>query len=262
MTQTSKFLKKLDIFLLILFPFISVVLSLSFRANFLTSILLFYGLPSLWLSIRTPSQVKKTFLFSLIISIPFGLFIDYIAIKDGAWFVPTTYFSFHIFGVIPIEDLIFGFFLIYSIVIFYEHFLDKGKHELVDKKMKYLVWPIVSAMTVFFTLLLSKPDLLTLPYAYFWLGITLFFFPAIMFLSFFPRLLSKYIKTASYFFLLGVIFEITGLELNQWTFPGTNFIGWIDFFGIRLPFEELFFWFVMSAISVLSYYEFFDDDRK
>lgn len=166
---------------MILFPLISVVLSLIFKVNFLASILLFYGLPSLWLSLRTPAQIKKTFLFSLIISIPLGLFIDYLAIKDGAWFVPTTYFSFRLLGVIPIEDLIFGFFLIYSIVIFYEHFLDKGKHELVDKKMKYLIWPIVTALTIFIILLINRPNLLTLPFAYFWLGITLFFSPAIMF---------------------------------------------------------------------------------
>ena len=95
-------------------------------------------------------------------------------------------------------------------------------------------------------------------------GSELFFFivPAITFLSLFPRLLSKYVKTASYFFLLSILFELTGLQLNQWTFPGSNFIGWVELFGHRFPFEEFFFGFVMGAISVLTYYEFFDDDRK
>lgn len=134
----QKFLKKLDIFLLILFPIASVVLSLTFSVNFLVSILLFFGLPSLWLSFRTWSQVSKTFLFSLILSVPLGIFIDYIATIDNSWFVPISVFPFRLFGVVPIEDLIWGFFLIYSIVIFYEHFLDKGKHELVDRRMKYL----------------------------------------------------------------------------------------------------------------------------
>ena len=32
--------------------------------------------------------------------------------------------------------------------------------------------------------------------------------------------------------------------------------------GGQSPFEEFFFWFVMSAIGILSFYEFFDDDRK
>lgn len=260
--HNQKFLKKLDIFLLILFPIASVVLSLTFSVNFLVSILLFFGLPSLWLSFRTPSQVNKTFLFSLILSVPLGIFIDYIATIDNSWFVPITVFPFRLFGVIPIEDLIWGFFLIYSIVIFYEHFLDKGKHELVDRRMKYLAWPLIILMLVFFSVLFTKPELLVIPYAYFWLGTVFFILPAITFLSFFPRLLSKYVKTASYFFLLSILFELTGLQLNQWTFPGSNFIGWVELFGHRFPFEEFFFWFVMGAISVLAYYEFFDDDRR
>lgn len=260
--HNQKFLKKLDIFLLILFPILSVILSLALKANFLTSILLFFGLPSIWLSIRTSAQVKKTFLFSLILSLPLGIFIDYIATLDKSWFVPTTVFPFRLFGVVPVEDLIWGFFLIYSIVIFYEHFLDKGKHELVDKRMKYLAWPLIILMLVFFTLLFTKPELLIIRYAYFWLGAIFFILPTITFLSFFPRLLSKYVKTASYFFLLAVLFELTGLQLNQWTFPGQNFIGWVELFGHRFPFEEFFFWFVMGAVSVLAYYEFFDDDRK
>jgi hypothetical protein len=260
--NNKELLKKLDILLLILFPILSVATSLIFKVNFLISILLFFGLPSIWLSYRTPSQVKKTGLFSLILSIPLGIFIDYIATTDHSWFVPTTIFPLRLFGVVPIEDLIWGFFLIYSIVIFYEHFLDKGKHELVDRKMKYLIWPLVVLMLVFFTILFTKPDLLVIPYAYFWLGAIFFILPSITFLSFFPRLLSKYVKTASYFFLLSLLFELTGLQLNQWIFPGSHFIGWVELFGYRFPFEEFFFWFVMGAIGVLSYYEFFDCDRK
>lgn len=260
--KNEKFLKKVDIFLLILFPIVSVIISLTFHVHFLTSILLFFGLPSLWLSLRTPSQVTKTFVFSLILSTPLGIIIDYLAAMDKSWFVPTTDFPFRLFGVIPIEDLIWAFFLIYSIVIFYEHFLDKGKHELIDKKMKYLVWLIVMVVLVFFVIMLTQPELLAIPYAYFWGGIVLLILPTITFLSFFPRLISKYVKTASYFFLLSIVYELTGLQLNQWTFPGTHFIGWVQLFGYKFPFEEFFFWFVMGATSILAYYEFFDDDRK
>ncbi len=124
-TRKEKILKRIDIFLLIFFPIISVSLSLFLKTNFLTSTLLFFGLPSLWLSIRTPKQIKKTFLFALIFSIPLGIFIDYIATVDDSWFVPLTIFPFRLFNIVPIEDLLWGFFLVYSIVIFYEHFLDK-----------------------------------------------------------------------------------------------------------------------------------------
>lgn len=255
-------LKKVDIAFLILFPILSVVLSLALKANFFIATLLFFGLPSLWLSLRTPQQVKKTFLFSLFLSVPLGVVFDYIGTIDEAWYVPQSIFPIRLFGVVPVEDLIYAFFLVYSIVIFYEHFLDKGKHELIDKRMKYLAWPLITLVMVFFVALFTKPEILAIPYAYFWLGTAIFLIPAVTFLSFFPRLLSKYVKTAAYFFILALLFELTGLELQLWTFPGNHFIGWVEIFGYRFPFEEFFFWFIMSAITVLSYYEFFDDDRR
>jgi hypothetical protein len=255
-------MKKLDIILLIVLPVMSVFLSLQINANFLTSTLLFFGLPSLWLSIRTPQKINKTLLFAFIFSIPLGIVIDYVATIDGSWLVPHTVFPFRLFGVIPIEDLIWAFFLAYSIVIFYEHFLDKGKQELVDRRMKYLIWPLIILLLVFFLILFVNPKSLSIPYSYLWVGLLFGFLPSITFLSLFPRLLSKYVKTASYFFLLSMVFEITGLQLKQWTFPGNNFIGWLEIMGYRFPFEEFFFWFILASITILSYYEFFDDDRR
>lgn len=260
--MNEKILKKIDIFLLIFLPIFAAGVSLLVKANFLTSTLLFFGLPSLWLSYRTPQRISKTLLFSGIFSIPLGIIIDYIAALDGAWYVPTTIFPFRLLGVIPIEDIIWGFFLVYTIVIFYEHFLDKGKHELIDKKMKYFILPAILVLIIFFLLYFINPDLLRIKYAYLILGVVLILLPSITFLSFFPKLISKYTKTACYFFILAFMFELTGLQLNQWTFPGQNFIGWVEILGHRFPFEEFFFWFIMVAIAILSYFEFFDDTRS
>ncbi|MBI2106172.1 hypothetical protein HYT56_05060 [Candidatus Woesearchaeota archaeon] len=259
----KKDIKKFDILLLLLLPLLSTIISLAINANFLTSTLLFFGLPSLWLSYRTQHMIKKTALFSLIFSVPSTIIIDYIAVLDGAWFVPATIFSFRLSGTIPIEDFIFGFLLVYSIIIFYEHFLDKGKHELLDRKMKYFIFPIILVLMIFFIFLITQPELLKIRYAYLILGIIFILFPSITFLNYFPRLLSKYVKTSSYFFVLIFLYELTGLQLNQWEFPGQNFIGWIEIFEYKFPFEEFFFFFfVLITIGVLSYYEFFDDDKK
>lgn len=262
-TSGAKFMKKVDIVLLVLFPIVAVVLSLAIEANFLTSTLLFFGLPSLWLSFRTRHQVAKTFLFALVLTVPMAFFVDYVAMVSGAWFVPETVFPFRVLNVVPVEDFIWGFLLVYSIVIFYEHFLDKGKQELIDKRMKYLIWPWVSLLLVFFAIYFTSPVLLNIQYAYLWIGMLFVLLPAVTSLVFFPRLLSKYVKTASYFFVLAVSFELTSLHLNQWSFPEDGyFIGWVEILGFRFPFEEFFFWIVLAAIAVLSYYEFFDDDRR
>ncbi len=262
MIFNEKTLKKIDIILLIIFPIIATVISLLIKANFLVSTLLFFGLPASWLSYRTPHKSLKTLIFSAIFALPFGIIIDYITAQDGSWYVPTTIFPFRLLGVIPIEDLIWGFLLVYTVVIFYEHFLDKGKHELIDKKMKYFILPAIILFILFLLIYSLNPDFLRIKYAYLLIGIVLILLPSITFLSFFPKLISKYVKTACYFFILSFMFEMTGLQLNQWTFPGQNFIGWIEILGHKFPFEEFFFWFIMVSIGILSYYEFFDDDEK
>lgn len=257
----NKFLKKLDIFLLILFPLLSVFLSLTFKTNLLVSTILFYGLPATWLSIRNPKSITKTFIFSLILIFPFGAIVDYIATINGSWVVPTTVFSFRLFNIVPIENLIFGFILIYSTIIFYEHFHDKGKNKTTNI-LKWLLSILISISIVFCLIYLLKPQLFIFKYAYFWLGIFLLLIPCLSFISFFPKLLSKYIKTTIYFFGLSLIFELTALQLGQWTFSGNNFVFWIKIYNFTFPFEELFFYMIMFNIAVLSYYEFFDDDRK
>lgn len=258
----EKTIRKIDAFMLVLLPALSVLLSITIRANFFLSILLFFGIPSLWFSYRTPVKIKKIFLSSLIFSIPFALVLYYFGTVDGSWFVPTTIFPFRLFDIIPIEDIILSFLLVYSVLVFYEHFLNKGKNRLIDERMKYFLWPTLIIIMVFISIILTKPEFLNIPYAYFWLWTILILLPTISFLSSFPKLIARYIITASYFFPVLLLFEFTGLELNQWTFPGAHFIGWIELFGYRFPFEEFFFWCIIAAIGILSYYEFFNDDRK
>lgn len=254
-------LKKIDLALLIIFPVVSVLGSLYLKANFLTSIFLFFGLPSLWFSYRTPNKVMKTLIFSAIFAGPMVLLIDYVAGGDLSWYVPTI-FPFRLLGIIPIEDFFFGFGMAYYTVIFYEHFLDKGKPGLVDKHMRYIIWPlIIFAVTVISSyLILGGP--VVIPYAYLWLGLVIALIPALTFLTYFPRLLAKYVRVSAYFFVLYLLFEFTALQLNQWSFPGSNFIGWVELLGYRFPFEEFFFWMITATIALLSYFEFFDDDRK
>jgi hypothetical protein len=206
-------------------------------------------------------MIARTALFSAIFITPVVFVLNYLAVRDNSWYVPTSVFPFRLLHDLPIEDAILGFMLTYSVVICYEHFLDKGKHHLIDQKMKYLIWPIGLLLIVFFALFVTHPEYLKLNYAYFWIGTIFLILPIISTLSIFPKLLSKYLKVGSYFAILLAMFEYTGISLNQWIFPGKNFIGWISYFGYKIPIEELIFWIFLSVIGILSYYEFFDDEK-
>lgn len=253
---------RLDALVLFVLLIISVGISLWLKANFLLSTLLFFGLPSVWLSFQKPERVKKLLLFSVLLAIPLTIIIDYIATIDQSWFVPETIFPSRLFGVIPYEDFIWGFGLIYLVTMFYEHFLDKHPDKLIWKPMKY--WGILAgiALVVFTFLFVTDAEILHIKYAYMILGLTLWIGPSVIFLFFYPHLLKKFFVTLAYFFPAALVFELTGLYLGQWTFPGENFVGWVNLFGHSFPFEELLFWLILGPIGILSYYEYFNDDRR
>lgn len=253
--------KKADLVFLLLFPIVATLLSLLVKANFLTSTLLFFGLPAVYLSFKTKKSIKKTALASLM-AIPLLTVLDYMAHLDKSWFVPNTVFAFRLFGVIPIEDLILGYLLIYVTILFYEHFLDKGRDHPLNKRVLNLLIPTLVAVLLFLVLFYINPQALQVSYFYLKVGVLLCLLPSIVFLMVFPKLVSRFFIATAYFFSLTFIFEFTGLKLNQWTFPGENFIGWVELFGQRFPVEEFLFWFVLFTVALLSYYEFFADDRK
>lgn len=259
--MSEKHKGKFDIILLILLPLISALLSLILKTNFLVSSLLFFGLPSLYLSLRT----TKAILRSIIFTIPFSLFmflvVDHLAVLDNSWYVPHSVLPSRIFGTVPFEDVVWFFLLVYFIVIFYEHFFDKGKHKNIDSHMKYLSYIIISLLIIFFLLLFSNSKLLNIDYFYLKAGLLFVLIPTLAFLIEFPKFISKFIKTAPYFFYVGILNELVGLQLNHWTFPGKHFIGWVTISGQTFPFEEFFFFTMVFATCVLCYFEFFDDDK-
>ncbi|MFH1376544.1 MAG: lycopene cyclase domain-containing protein [Candidatus Woesearchaeota archaeon] len=261
MFNKNRFLK-FDIFILILFPILATFISLLINANYLVVTLLFFGLPSLYLSIRTRKRIAKTALFSLIFSVPLTIIVGYLASIDKAWYIKSTIFDVRLFGLSPIEDFVWGFLLVYAVVIFYEHFLDKGKNELINKNMRYLIFVLMIILVLFFILVFTNPQILNIPYAYLWLGLFIVILPSIAFLSFFPKMLVKYFKTIPYFVMLTGLHELTALELDLWVFPGANFIHIFNFLGHLMPLEEFIFFIVLGSAAIISYFEFFEGDRK
>lgn len=253
--------KKIDITFLILSPFIATLTSLTFRTNFLMSILFFFGIPAVYLSLRNKHAIKKSVIFSLVFGLLGGGLFDFLMHINGAWFVPTI-FTFRIFNQIPVEDLLWGFLAVYNVIMFYEHFLDKGKHNLKDSNMKYLISLIIFLTFIISSIYIFNKNLFIIPYVFIKAGLALFLIPTVSFLTFFPRLISKYLKTGVYFFAQSLMFELTALSLGQWSFKGNQYVGWVQIANLKFPLEEFIFWMVLFSTCILSYYEFFDDDRK
>jgi hypothetical protein len=125
-------------------------------------------------------------------------------------------------------------------------------------------WILVGFTLLFvaFLIYLASGISVQIPYFYLIFGIIFAIIPIALVLLDFPNLFVKFAKITVYFSFSSFLWEIVALRLHQWTFPGTSFIGWLEIFNVRFPFEEFLIWIVLGAAGILSWYEFFDDDRK
>lgn len=269
--------KKIDLVILILLPILTVLISLAFKTNFLISTLLFFGLPSIWLSFRHKGAIKKSFLFSILFTVPLVFIVDYIMVVSKGWYIIDTVFSFRLFKLIALEQFIWGILFCYFLIMFYEYFLDRPEKKsifeflkltrpkskgAINKAMEDLSWFLFLCLLIFFIILTIEPQILKIHFPYLILGTIIILIPLTLFLFKFPNFWLRFIKATLYFAYLAVIVEFIGIKLHHWIFPGTEFLGLIPFFGFIIPFEEYFFYFTLGAAGFLAYYEFFDDDRK
>ena len=255
-------MKKVDILIVIICPIIATIATVLFSTNLFISIFLYFGLPSLYIAIRNPGIITKSLSFALIFFIPLSLFFDTLSAINGAYIISNSIFPFRIFGISTIELYIYAFFWILFPILFYEHFLDRGKKkDTLSSWTKYLFYGITVLASAVVVFLYANPDLLHIPYCYFIMALFFIFITLVAFLLYYPKLILKYVFVACYFFFFMFIFELAALHNHQWIFPG-QFIGMVSILHYQFPFEEFFFWMIFGTPAILMYYELFADDRK
>ena len=238
---------------------LAVCVSFGLHLPLLFSLVLFYGVPALFFSYRNPHLISRAVEFSLISTVFFFL-IDYIAVRDGAWFV-STIFPFRFLSILPIEDFVWLFLGVYCMVMFYELFDDKGYHKK-RSLVKYLLFIVALFVLLFLILFFYFPTSLHIPFAYYWIGVVFGVLPIVVILWKYRPLRTKFFRTAIYIFVVHIAFEYTALKLGYWSFPGKNYIGWLNVGGVQVPVEEFLIWITLGSMTILSYYEFYDDDRR
>lgn len=255
--------KKLaDALLLILFPIAATILVGAFRLNFLVSTLLFFGVPSVYLSIKKPGLVKKTFIFTLIFATAIIFIFDYPAYIDQTWFVPNSVFRF-LGNSISIEDVLWTYLWVYFAIIFWEYFLDFGKaKDRFSKNLRYLIIFLSLLLTGFFLLYFINNDVLYIPYFYLKAGVVLVILPLTIVLLKFPRLIRKVFIIGLYFFVVSLLHEYVGLRNNHWYFGGIHYLGTTIFAGQLIPYDEIIFWWALGVPGIICWYEFFADNQR
>ncbi|MCR4280256.1 MAG: hypothetical protein NUV82_02405 [Candidatus Komeilibacteria bacterium] len=251
-----------DRLLLYLWPLFATGLSLWWSAEFFTSLLLFFGLPLLYLCFQNPLKIKKTILFSLS-TLVIVIVLDYICVATGIWLVENSVIGFRLLGYVTIENIIWLPIYTMFIIMFYEYFYEYGDTDYSYRpRLKYLYILFGVILLGFLLIYFINEQWLYINYWYLKFGVILVLLPIILTLSTKPKLFNKFLKVGVYFFYSSFLYEITALHLNQWVFPGGGIVGRFSLGQMWFPIEELFFWMILGAMGILSYYEFFDDDGK
>lgn len=251
--------RKLTIIFFLLWPVVASSLSFLFGVNALFSSVIFYGVPSVVLSIQKPGVVKKSFFVSLFI-IPFMVIVDYIAqtTKIWLWPLPESIIPFKIFRYVSLEVIVWAFLHMFVAILFYQYFFEKKViKRFWNKKSRLAFWITIGLSITFLLMMYLTPELLQIPYWYFVFGMVIVLPGVILEDLKFPTVFPKLLKTAMYFFYLNFTYEITALKIGWWAFPSNQFVGRVYFFGVNFPFEEFFFWIILFTLAILSYYEYF-----
>ncbi|TSC83300.1 MAG: hypothetical protein G01um101419_54 [Parcubacteria group bacterium Gr01-1014_19] len=265
MLMTRFNFRRLHLAALVVYPILASVASLYWQADLWLSLILFYLVPSVYLSILNPAAIRKSALFAVLFGAPSYAIVDYLAHLTKAWALHTSsgLLGQKIFNFTSVEQILWGAFSVYFVVMFYEYFFDREiSRNSLPSSMRWLVIGTALAAGFVFLLAAVRPEKLDISYFYLKSGAVLALAPVVLVLMLLPWLSGKFLKVAAYFAIFNLIYELTALRLNQWSFPGQQFIGQVTLLGQTFPFEELFFFILLGSMALLCYYEVFDDDRR
>lgn len=255
--------KKQDLYLMLVWPLFAAWLSLCVGANLLLSIIFFFVIPSVILSCLKPHLVKKLLIFSFVFGIPLAIVSDYCMQITGGWYAGTI-FPWRVFGQGVIENLFWTPAAIYFVTIFYEVFFENEiRRKAYFPQFKYFFTFWLFVLISFFMLFYLNPNALIIHYFYLKIGLVLSLVPVLFMIIRYPKLIPKFFFVNLYFLYLFLVHELTALKLNQWSFPNkAEVIASISLLNFSLPLEEFLYFVVLGALAILSFYEFFDDDRR
>jgi hypothetical protein len=233
-----------------------------FRLDSASGVLLYYGVPSLYLCLRRKKNYRKVFIASAVLGILFGMAYDMGVELQNIWIINyhNPILAYHIVGKTPLGDFLWAFFVPLYPIIFYEHFFDG---ERVRRLSGYAKDAFLFGLFLFvagWALLIFYPSFPQIPYAYAVLGFAMAA-PIFAFFTLPPTLFKKIIAASVFFAVFNLLGEIVWLAIEQGTYPGQYFTT-VPVLGVWIPIEELVYWILASTPSLLFCYELLFDDFR
>lgn len=243
---------------LLLIACFAATVSFAFKLNYLVSSLLFWGGPAVYLSFAARRSALRAALFAVVGTCTVGLIADHLAVANGAWRVSHTVFPFRLFGLLPLEDIIWSVLCIYTIVMVLEVLL--AKHHSQARPLSKLPYGLLAVLAVLGIVghgAIGHASVLRhIPDAYMAAGIVCIVLPAAAFLIRFGQYRSYLAKAALCVVPITFLQELVGSRLHLWVFIGSGYIGRVQLLGVGVPYEELLFYVLFGSVGILAFYVF------
>ena len=244
----------LSIYYLFVFWFV-----LSAEPGLIIGHLLYFIFPGLYLVVRYWRLNYHAFLFSITAGFLTGFPFQVMAELNNVWDYHLPFFDF--FQVAGLRMLPIAWYVIWIgfTISAYSVFFDKHLHQIPKNhrfwKIHYrflLVSAAVLAGCMF--LLLSYPNAFIMQHPYLIFGTLIFVLPSLAILYLHPHLLKDVAKATIFFALFALVYELIGLQVGWWTYPG-QYVASLPIFGLAVPIEEVVLWILVGSLWVLVTYE-------
>jgi hypothetical protein len=252
--------KKIDMLVLIIFLLLGIAYSIFTKNLFIGKAVfaaaVFVFPPIIYLGIRGKKPWKKIVFSALIFGLLFGFFFEFIEEFNESYSVISRVFP-KILGVVPVDNILGHTMMTFLTLVFYEHFVNQSKNQKISNRGKIIAFISLLAIAVMTILFKYNPNLLRFNYSYLYMG-SIAIIPPILLGIKKPQLIKDMSITSIYFFFLYLSTELLAVKYNWWAYGG-NYVGTVTLFDLSFPFEELFFWMLFYAASLISYYKIFID---
>lgn len=228
-----------------------------FRPVYLLSIIIVLVPPAfinfLWLK----KSRGKIFWFSLLTTILFAPPVEIMARQANAWDVQSILPR--LFGVAPLENILFAFLNFFWVLVFYEYFVDKDDDSSISPYFRFIIILYIILAVLVFSIFFIAPELIGVNYHF--LALIILIIPGSIIFYRRPKLLKKTWLPTLFFAFVFFVYEAVALLIGSWWWPGEYLLP-INFFGHIFPLDDIIIWYLLSTPVLIGGYEFFVDDNK
>lgn len=230
---------------------------LIFRPSYLANLFIVYTIPTALTFLWLKKSRKKVLIFALVTTLLFAVPVELVARLANAWDVQSILPR--MFGIAPLENLLYAFVNFLWPLSFYELFIDKDTDGTVSKKWKYLVGMYVALSVLIFLLFFINQEIITRNY---WqIAILILVVPACIIFYKNKKLVKKTIGVTIFFAMIFFVHELMSLYVGHWWWPGEYLLS-VELFGGPFPLDDAVIWYLLSTPALIGGYEFFMDDFK